>query len=33
MDEEDQAEAYRRDPVAYVRASRRRSSLFWRLFG
>jgi hypothetical protein len=33
MEAEDQAEAYRRDPVTWLRAERARRSLFWRLFG
>lgn len=33
MDAEDEAEAYRRDPLAYVAADRRKSTLFGRLFG
>jgi hypothetical protein len=33
MLDEDQAEAERADPIAYAAAQRRRSSLFWRLFG
>lgn len=33
MDAEDEAEAYRRDPITWLRAERRRHSLFWRLFG
>ena len=33
MEAEDRAEAYRRDPVTWLRAERARRSLFWRLFG
>ena len=33
MEAEDRAEAYRRDPVTWLRAERARHSLFWRLFG
>jgi hypothetical protein len=33
MNAEDEAEAYRRDPITWLRAERRRHSLFWRLFG
>jgi hypothetical protein len=33
MEAEDRAEAYRCDPVTWLRAERARRSLFWRLFG
>lgn len=33
MDAEDQAEAYRADPVTWIRAHRARTTLWGRLFG
>jgi len=33
MDEQDRAEAYARDPIAYMRAERARRTLWGRLFG
>jgi hypothetical protein len=33
MDAEDEAEAYRADPIAYIRAQRARTTLWGRLFG
>jgi hypothetical protein len=33
MNAEDEAEAYRRDPITYIRAQRARGTLWGRLFG
>jgi hypothetical protein len=33
MNAEDEAEAYRADPIAYIRAQRARTTLWGRLFG
>ena len=33
MDAEDQAEAYRADPIAYITAQRSKRTLWGRLFG
>jgi hypothetical protein len=33
MDAEDEAEAYRRDPIGYITAQRARTTLWGRLFG
>lgn len=33
MDAEDEAEAYRADPISWIRAQRARTTLFSRMFG